>query len=523
MALQLLRYGVPFRIVEKRVDPSSGSKALSMNSLSLQLLDTLELAGPLVAGGHPTRRLTLLYRGKRLTRVDVGRLDLPFPTFLMRPQPETETVMRSAVEARSQAGTDTVETGTELLEVVTGDGLLRVRLGLDGGKSEERPFEYVVACDGAKSTVRTQLSIPFRGYDYGMHFALADVRIEWPGKTDEGYYFVTDETFLILLPLGAGYHRVVAKMDGAPDRGGPRLDDFRRSVAQCGIPSLELKSAIWLSSAPFYNRLAGSFRESNAFLAGDAAHLFSPIGGLGMNTGIGDAFNLGWRLGYVKRGWAPPSLLSTYVAERSKVARQLVAQTDTLTSLIARLDRHERADEERFLPERRNRSFRAELGFRLAGMAQTYGEAPMPAEARTAQESAMLPYAADMYPLIAHQASGRHVLLAAVPSTSKAQRQFASTVAKVRRDFGHCVVVRGLRHRSGRHPAPSRGSAQPGGTTAETFGLSGSEAVLVRPDFYVERRCTLDGVSDSMLDYLEGHYRPRRRRGAVSAPAGRAD
>lgn len=374
LALQLHRYGVSFRIIEKRQPGPSPSKALSINPGALHLLNDLDLADSLVALGHRTETANLLYDDRRLVRLRFGRLHSRYPFFLMLPQPDTE----AALEARLHALGQSVERDCELVALTEEPRCVRVRLRR-GDAIDEEAYRYVVGCDGGRSTVRQSIGLDFRGHDYHMHFLLADVRIRWPGARGEAYYFVRDAGFVILLPLKDGYHRIVVKGEGAPSPGvAPTLEQLRAHIARYRVDGLEIDDPVWLSRAPFYNRCAPTFRRARLFLAGDAAHLFSPIGGFGMNTGIGDAFNLGWKLGYALNGAGTEALLASYDEERRGNAEKLLARTDRSTSLIARLDRHGPADERGFLPLMENRSFIRRAPWDASGLAQAYGRPDAP-------------------------------------------------------------------------------------------------------------------------------------------------
>lgn len=377
LALQLQRYGVSFRIIEKRRPEPSPSKALSINPASLHMLADLGIADTLVGMGKKTKVINLRYDNQRLSRICFKDLGCRFPYFLMLPQPETEAVM----ERRLQELGHVVERDCELLSLDQGldQNHVRVRIRCGDTEQEER-YPYVVGCDGGLSKVRSELGLSFEGYDYHMHFLMADVRIRWPGNQEEGYYFVQDDGFMILLPLKSGYHRVVLKAEGVcPPGYRPTLQEIQEHIAKYQVNDLEVYEPIWLSSAPFYNRSAPGFRSDRVFIAGDAAHMFSPIGGFGMNTGIGDAFNLGWKLGFAKNGLGSEALLASYNDERHSNTQKLLQRTDRSTSLIARLDRHQKRDEQRFLPKMENRGFVKLAPWDASGLTIAYGVADAPA------------------------------------------------------------------------------------------------------------------------------------------------
>lgn len=486
LALQLHRYGVSFRIIEKRQPGPSPSKALSINPGALHLLNDLDLADSLVALGHRTETANLLYDDRRLARLRFGRLHSRYQFFLMLPQPETE----AALEARLHALGQSVERDCELLALTEEPRCVRVRLRR-GDAIDEEVYRYVAGCDGSRSTVRQSIGLDFRGHDYQMHFLLADVRIRWPGARGEAHYFVRDAGFVILLPLKDGYHRIVVKAEGAPSPGvAPTLEQLRAQIARYRVNDLEIDDPVWLSSAPFYNRCAPTFRRGRLFLAGDAAHLFSPIGGFGMNTGIGDAFNLGWKLGYALNGAGTEALLASYDEERRGNAEKLLARTDRSTSLIARLDRHEPADERGFLPLMENRSFIRRAPWDASGLAQAYGrpDAP-PLPGAPPQRGGQLPYVAGVAPdrdSLALVGRGCHRLMLALPRDPMRMRaalRFGEELRRTSRDRIRPLFLAG-------HAAPGLPAGlhlpDPDRHVRRAYGLADGDFILVRPDLYVE-------------------------------------
>jgi 2-polyprenyl-6-methoxyphenol hydroxylase-like FAD-dependent oxidoreductase len=191
----------------------------------------------------------------------------------------------------------------------------------------------VVGCDGGHSLARGALGIPFQGETYPQSFVLADVRMSWALPDDEVQLFFSPEGLVVVAPLPQGHHRVVATVDGAPAE--PSLSDVQALLDARGPRSQRprVEEVVWSSRFRVQHRIATRFREGGVFLCGDAAHVHSPAGGQGMNTGIQDAANLAWKLALVVRGRAPGSLLDSYERERRPVARGVVSTTDRLTRL----------------------------------------------------------------------------------------------------------------------------------------------------------------------------------------------
>lgn len=507
LALQLIRYGVSVRLIEKKQIRSMGSKALSINPLTLHILNDLDVADSIVAQGHKTQRLNVVFENKRLVGIDFSKLAQRYPYFIMLPQPETEKVLERKLETCGCR----VEYGNALTRVTLSDEAVTAETTCATGRYEVRKYDYVVGCDGARSTVRAGLGFQFTGHDYGMHFILADVRIDWPGSHDEVFYFINSTAFFILVPLPRGYHRVVVKVDGPihAQEEKPRLDDIQRIIRTCGIQDLLIRDPIWISRAPFYNRIATSNQLDRIFLAGDAFHLFSPIGGFGMNTGIGDAFNLGWKLGYVINGWADVNLLTSYPAERMLVAQRLLEITDKSTSLMARLNRHSAADEAQYLPRMANRKVLRRLIYTSSGMAQTY-QPIQPVDAGVqVLAGCILPFIDDLIRMnkemvVGH---GKHMLVY-FESTDRSQaNQLVAKFSAIARQHASRLAVMVIAPTAENVLWNNIGYIQDDGNRLrEKHRLSPNAAILVRPDFYVERISSANRDHKELIEYFLKRY-----------------
>ncbi len=507
LALQLIRYGIPVRVIEKKQIRSLGSKALSINPLTLRILNDLDVADSIVAQGHKTQRLNVVFQNKRLVGIDFSKLAQRYPYFVMLPQPETEKVLEQKLESYGCR----VEYGTALTRVTSSDQAVTVETTCSTGQHEIRKYDFIVGCDGARSTVRAELGFQFTGHDYGMHFILADVRIDWPGSHNEVFYFINNTAFFILVPLPQGYHRVVVKVNGPihMQEDMPRVEDIQKIIRTCGIQDLVIRDPIWISRAPFYNRIATSNLLDRIFLAGDAFHLFSPIGGFGMNTGIGDAFNLGWKLGYVINGWANINLLSSYRDERMLVAQRLLEITDKSTSLMARLNRHSVADEAQYLPRMANRRVLRRLIYTSSGMAQTYQQTQPTNAGIQVLSNCILPFIDDLIKLnkeivVGH---GKHILIY-FESTDHSQSnqliaKFSALACQHTPRLAVIVIAQTARNVLWNNINYIQDD---GDHLREKHGLSPNTAVLVRPDFYVERISSTNRDHKELIEYFVKCY-----------------
>ena len=374
LANSLSLYGVPFDIVEQALEPGRDSKALAINVLTRISLDLLGLSAEVGRGACEMKRLNVYWQGGRLNAVDFRRLPVPVRSFLMQPQSRTEHQLIDALERRGAR----VSWGQRLVGLVTSSpDEVRARFADPSGATSEGGYAFVVGCDGKRSAVRQAVGIVCSGEEYPMHFLLADFDLRLDLRADEVHYFAYPDGFFLVAPVAPRRFRVVIKRDGPVPAG---------SVVDPEVIAAELRLRLgrdivngppqWLSCAPLYKRTADRLRSGRVFLAGDSAHLFSPIGGAGMNTGMQDAFNLAWKLGYVLAGRAQgDALLESYERERLPVIKETAAVTDASTRAIARLTMNSPIIA-RFLPSMTNRRTLKELAWQHSGLAQRYTESP---------------------------------------------------------------------------------------------------------------------------------------------------
>ena len=345
LALWLTRLGVRVRIVDKTAEPGTTSRALAVQARTLELYSQIGLADAVVERGRKTIAANLWVAGKKAAHAvfgDMGAGLSPFPYALIFPQDEHERLL---IDRLAEAGVQ-VERQTELLGFEDATGRVLARLKRPDGASETCEAAYIAGCDGAHSTVREALKIGFPGGTYDHLFYVADV--EASGATMNGELHVAlDRTdFLAVFPLkGEGRARLIGTVREEAEHQHENLswNDVSKRVIEW--MRIDVERVNWFSTYRVHHRVADHFRKGRAFLLGDAAHIHSPVGGQGMNTGIGDAVNLAWKLAAVLHGRADASLLDSYEPERIAFARRLVATTDqaftgvTSSGAIARLMR----------------------------------------------------------------------------------------------------------------------------------------------------------------------------------------
>ncbi|MGR6320202.1 FAD-dependent monooxygenase [Micromonospora soli] len=329
MARQLAALGVWTRVVDRALDRVRESRALAVQPRTLEVLAGLGVTDELVSRGNPAVRLCLHTRGRQRTvpLFDLGLPDTAYPYLLLLSQAETERILG---EHLATAGI-TVERGVELVGLDrTGDGAVATLRHRDGG-AERVSARYVVGCDGAHSTVRHLAGIGFQGAAYPQTFVLADVEADGVG-VGAAHAFLAERGMFLLFPLGRpATWRVVAvrpRTDRTPPDAPVTLSGLQALADGYTGATVRLHDPVWMTNFRLHHRAATRYRSGPLFLAGDAAHIHSPAGGQGMNTGIQDAVNLGWKLAHALRGDADPLLLESYEAERAPVGRMVLRFTD---------------------------------------------------------------------------------------------------------------------------------------------------------------------------------------------------
>jgi 2-polyprenyl-6-methoxyphenol hydroxylase-like FAD-dependent oxidoreductase len=362
LALWLTRLGVRVRIIDKTAEPGTTSRALAVQARTLEFYRQVEIAHAVVEGGVKIAGVNLWVRGAKAARVplqNIGESLTPFPFALVFPQDAHERLL---IERLDGMGIK-VERQTELARFEQHREGVRVTLKRPDGSEEICEAAYLAGCDGAHSTVREALGIGFPGGTYSGLFYVADVEASGPATDSELHADLDESELLLVFPMkGKGAIRLVGSLRQAPGS-----EDRELTFDDVGTRAIEhLKLTIakvnWFSTYRVHHRVAHHFREGRAFLLGDAAHIHSPVGGQGMNTGIGDAVNLAWKIASVLNAGAPDSLLDTYELERIGFARRLVATTDRVFTLVTAQGRLARLVRTRLVP------LLAPLLFRLPGI-----------------------------------------------------------------------------------------------------------------------------------------------------------
>ena len=325
LALSLARQGIGFRIIERSSGPGQASRAIVVHARVLEFYRQLGIAEEVVTRGVKVDTIRMREGGRERARLDLkdmGRGLSAYPFALSFPQDDHE---RFLVEQLAAVGV-AVEWGVALIEFTEDETGVTAILDAGGARETVRAG-YVCGCDGGHSVVRTSLGIEFPGGTYNQRFYVADVAVAGE-RNDDLTGNLAGDAFGLMLPVrSSGTRRLIGLLPpAAAEAPPPGFEAIRPAVER--LMGIRVKAVNWYSTYQVHHRVAARFRVGRCFLLGDAGHVHSPAGGQGMNTGIGDAINLAWKLAQTVNGRINPAVLDTYETERIAFARTLVATTD---------------------------------------------------------------------------------------------------------------------------------------------------------------------------------------------------
>ena len=333
MAAELTRYGLRVRIIDQAPEPTDKSKALVVWPRTLEHLDRLGLASTFVSTGLKATHGRFFARDVEIAEIALDIGNTPFPFALMIPQSETERLLTEHLASLSV----TVERPVTLTAVTVDDTAVTVRLTGPNDRTETLTTPWLIGCDGAHSTVRHLLAAPFEGDTLPSNWVLADVHLTGPLTVDNVEIHLHSDGILGLFPITSTRFRVIANTSQTTENKDTTLAEIQTILDQRDGRGLHASDPIWLAAFHINERKVADFRHNRIFLAGDAAHIHSPAGGQGMNTGMQDAFNLAWKLALTHRNLvaeqSTPLLLDSYNAERSPVAAKVLKGSGALTRM----------------------------------------------------------------------------------------------------------------------------------------------------------------------------------------------
>ncbi|MBI2811024.1 MAG: FAD-dependent monooxygenase [Candidatus Melainabacteria bacterium] len=331
MALALDIAGIKFRIIDKAPQRSDKSKALGVHARTLELLESLGIVDTFIEHGHIVHSTNIYNGSKKLVHLSLDEIHSPFAFALMIPQSETERILAEELAERGIS----IEREMEVTTFTQDEDSITTTVKRLDGSEESIQTNWLLGCDGAHSTVRHTLGLNFEGSTYEEGFATIDCYVDWNHAEDELTGFVSEDGIVFFFPMGNRRYRIIA--DGPmhkPDDPPLTLERMQTIVNdRCGSV-IPLSNPNWITWFTINRRSVQQYREGRAFVAGDAAHVHSPVMGQGMNTGMQDALNLAWKIELVEKGIAGPELLNTYQDERHPIGQKLLKNTDAMTKLV---------------------------------------------------------------------------------------------------------------------------------------------------------------------------------------------
>lgn len=334
MASELARYGLPVRIIDCSAHPAETSRAIVVWSRTLELMERMGCAEAFLQIGHRVRAASIRSGAAVLGRTEFCEIASAYNFALMVPQSDTERLLTAHL---GSFGT-TVEREVTLVSFAASAEGIAARLAHAGGQEETVSTPWLLGCDGAHSAVRHGLGAEFEGTAQRDDWILADIRLEGEGRppADEITTYLHRDGPLAIFPLSDARVRMIASVgQSSPHhpRPAPTIEEVRTVLRQRAGGGFQALDPVWLANFRINGRKARNYRNGRVFLAGDAAHIHSPAGGQGMNTGMQDAINLAWKLAMVARGEASSSLIDSYAPERGAVGEIVLRNAARLTNM----------------------------------------------------------------------------------------------------------------------------------------------------------------------------------------------
>jgi len=340
LACQFVRYGVDFIIIDKKEGVTPYSKALGVHARTLEIYEQIDLAKPAISQGTPAGKVRMLESGEVLGEVNlsnVGEGLSPYPYMLVFEQSRNEQLMYDWLRENKQD----VRWQTELLNFSQNDSAVTASIKTADGQIQTIEASYLVGCDGPHSLVRRNLGLSFAGSTFERLFYVADVYIDWKFTHDALTVCIAPHSLVAFFPLpGEKRWRIVGSFpEGVmKDETDVVYEEIEEQIKKEAQLELDITRVDWFSTYKVHTRHVDRFSSGRCFVAGDAAHIHTPAGGQGMNTGIQDGYNLAWKLTMVLKHSAHLSLLNTYNEERLPNAKRLTETTDRMFNLAAGTD-----------------------------------------------------------------------------------------------------------------------------------------------------------------------------------------
>jgi 2-polyprenyl-6-methoxyphenol hydroxylase-like FAD-dependent oxidoreductase len=340
LACQFIRYGIDFVIVEKNEGVTPYSKAIGVHARTLEIYEQIGLAQKAIEQGTIAGKARLLVGGQVRGEIDfsnIGEGLSPYPYVLMLEQSKNERLHYEYLRSNRKE----VLWQRELENFSQTEANVTAQVKTPEGRSQIIEAKYLVGCDGAKSTTRHALGLGFEGSTFERMFFVADVHVDWHLGHDALHVCLAKDSFVVFFPLkGEKRYRIVGVFpeEFAKEEGDILYEEIEQRIKQEAKIELDIHDVEWFSTYKVHTRHVSKFSAGRCFLAGDSAHIHSPAGAQGMNTGIQDSYNLAWKMALVLKGKADDRLLATYNEERLENAKHLLQTTDRMFQVAAGSD-----------------------------------------------------------------------------------------------------------------------------------------------------------------------------------------
>ena len=350
LAIELARRGLGVTVLERLSEPPTESRATGIHARTLEIFRQLGLVEQFLAVGQRLDGFALHTRQRRPVRVRFDGLDTPYPFLLNLRQDVTQEILDRHLERQGV----TIQRGVEVIDVRQDDEQVELTVRRAGSTHPETiTAAWVVGCDGAHSIVRRSLGVAFDGGDYGQDWLMADVNLDPAPARDHFHIYIHTPVAFVTLPLPSGRFRVFLPQvpnRGVDERTPPDIQEIERLAAERGPAGLRLSDPEILAAFRCYRRSTPTMRNGRVLVAGDAAHIHTPAGGQGLNTGLQDCFNLGWKLALVAQHRISAALLDTYQAERLPIASGVLELSHRMVSMFNVASAGRRRLRDRILP-----------------------------------------------------------------------------------------------------------------------------------------------------------------------------
>ena len=522
LAAELTRHGVRPRIVDKTIGTKTISKALILHVRTQEVFDAMGIVGHAIERSVPMTNVQVHAYGRRIGqwRFTEALIDSPHTHPVILGQDRTEKILEDHLSSMGMS----VEWNTEAIAFEQDAEGVTVRLRLPDGSQEEVRAKYLVGCEGAHSMTRKAAGLDFKGEAYtGEQFIQADCKIRWELPKGSNYLFLTDVGYMMVIEMPEDIVRIFISLpdENPANNEAPTLEDIRSNLVRLSGFEAPLSDDVWLARYRTSHRRASTFQKDRIFLAGDAGHIHVPIGGQGMNTGLQDAFNLGWKLGAVVLGTAKPSLLESYSAERVPVAEQLLTGTDKAYRFVLHPDDLMKRAARTFGPflmslERVQEKAVSTLeeiniAYHVGTLTEDHGGSHGPKAGERLLDAVVVHSPSLATTNLFDATRGTQwsaFLFSGIDPTHNVLPQLEEVAARIDTQFGETVKPLLILAKGFPTAGPRSTLLDRANFAHDKYGVKNACLYIIRPDWYIGFRGSLND-SDNLLEYLGKHLNPR--------------